>query len=230
MSIATLKRKTQTQYNNMSVGQKNFSINGTRRSQGYVGQTSLSRSLPRTLMNGPTPRGHGGCCGNYPLLPIVQSAVTSLNDPTIVKSSVINTNGMINEKLNCINNVNQLYFITCGPISDCYNTVKPDNNQHLNHQSDFIKNKAKQTVQQSNLLCNINKNKDPCNKSSSCKNKDAYFYRGPSYITHTKPQSDYVNISQSEYVINKNNNCISKDIISIPNTNSKNTPFGCGGY
>jgi len=53
MSIATLKRKTQTQYNNMSVGSKTgFSLNGTHRSQGYIGQTSLSRSLPKTLMKG----------------------------------------------------------------------------------------------------------------------------------------------------------------------------------
>jgi hypothetical protein len=59
MSIATLKRKTQAQYNN-SVGVANFSLNGTLRSQGYVGQTSLSRSLPRTPMNGAFPRGYGG--------------------------------------------------------------------------------------------------------------------------------------------------------------------------
>ena len=61
MSIATLKRKSQTKYNNMSVGQPFFSLNGTHRNQGYVGQTSLSRSLPRTLMRGNVVRGHGGC-------------------------------------------------------------------------------------------------------------------------------------------------------------------------
>ena len=61
MSIATLKRKTQAKYNNMSVGNTHgFSINGTHRNQGYVGQTSLSRSLPRTLMKGNAVRGHGG--------------------------------------------------------------------------------------------------------------------------------------------------------------------------
>jgi len=43
MSIATLKRKTMTEYNRMSVGYTNFSLNGTRRNQGYVGQTMLSR-------------------------------------------------------------------------------------------------------------------------------------------------------------------------------------------
>ena len=52
MSIVALKRKTNTQYNNMSANRKGFSLNGTHRSQGYVGQTVLSRSLPRTLMRG----------------------------------------------------------------------------------------------------------------------------------------------------------------------------------
>ena len=54
MSIATLKRKTQTKYNNMSVGStQGFSLNGGFRNQGYVGQTSLSRSLSRTLPQDP---------------------------------------------------------------------------------------------------------------------------------------------------------------------------------
>ena len=85
MSIVALKRKTEAKYNNMSVGQKNgFSINGTHRNQGYIGQTSLSRSLPRTLMKNGTAKGHGGCCGNYYIGNIIQSAVTSTEDSTIV--------------------------------------------------------------------------------------------------------------------------------------------------
>jgi hypothetical protein len=48
MSIATLKKKTQSQYNNVSVGQKQFSLNGTRRSQGWVGQTALARRRAAT--------------------------------------------------------------------------------------------------------------------------------------------------------------------------------------
>ena len=70
MSIATLKRKTQTKYNNMSVGTEGFSINGVFRNQGYVGQTSLTRSLPRTLQ-----KGSGGCCGTYNDVPVVLSSV-----------------------------------------------------------------------------------------------------------------------------------------------------------
>ena len=73
MSIATLKRKTQTKYNNMSVNTgTGFSLNGTRRNQGYIGQTSLSRSLVRTLRNGTAVRGHGGCCTDASKAPILQ--------------------------------------------------------------------------------------------------------------------------------------------------------------
>lgn len=221
MSIATLKRKTKTQYNNISVGQPAFSLNGTRRSQGYVGQTSLSRSLPRTPMNGPTPRGYGGCCGTYPQTPIIQSAVTSLNDPKVVKGSVITTNGMIEEKLNCIANIDQKFFITCGPTTKCYNITKPDNNRHLNDQADYIKNKAKKTIQTTNLTCNskISNLKKPC--KNSCNN--------PSFNNYTKPQSDFIPISQGEYLIQKNNNCISSNVTnaSIAST-IKKTPFACG--
>lgn len=47
MSLATLKRKTASKYNNNSVN-KVFSINGTHRNQGYIGQTSLSRTYVHT--------------------------------------------------------------------------------------------------------------------------------------------------------------------------------------
>jgi hypothetical protein len=74
MSIATLKRKTQAKYNNMSVGVQNFSINGVFRNQGYVGQTSLSRSLTQTL--------HQTCT----------------EDSTTIKKSVLGTSGMLSTK------------------------------------------------------------------------------------------------------------------------------------
>jgi hypothetical protein len=96
MSIVTLKNKSSVKYNNMSVGEPQFSLNGGFRSQGWVGQTMLSRSLPRTLMKGNVPRGHGGCCGKFQNNNIIQSGVTSLNDPNIIKKSSLNTMGMIN--------------------------------------------------------------------------------------------------------------------------------------
>ena len=66
MSLAVLKRKAQTKYNNMSANSTSgFSLNGTHRNQGYVGQTSLSRTIIRTPHKGATPRGHGGQGGTY---------------------------------------------------------------------------------------------------------------------------------------------------------------------
>jgi len=148
MSIVTLKRKTDTKYNNMSVGSKTgFSLNGTHRSQGYVGQTMLSRSLPRTLMKGNVAKGHGGCCGKYPQNGIIQSAVTSLNDPTVVKSSVVNTTGMIR--------THYRWIWRPQPFS----SVKSDSFNDLKVQSNYIKNLSANTakkVDESNILSKTN--------------------------------------------------------------------------
>ena len=131
MSLATLKKKTQSKYQNSSVGLKQFSINGTHRNQGYVGQTSLSRSLPRTLAGGAYNKGHGGCCDTYTDLntPVV-SGVKSTNDSSVVKSSVLSSKGMLAKRLRC-----------CDPV------VKPDNQTSLNSSSsylEYLKNKCSQ--------------------------------------------------------------------------------------
>jgi hypothetical protein len=98
MSIATLKKKTMHKYNNSSVGQTQFSLNGGYRSQGFVGQTSLSRSIIKTPMKGNVVKGHGGNNGAYQQSVLFSSDVTSLNDSSQMKSSVITTNGMIKQK------------------------------------------------------------------------------------------------------------------------------------
>jgi hypothetical protein len=137
MSIATLKRKTSEKYNNSSVGYKNFSINGTTRNQGYVGQTSLSRSLPKTLMRGNTLRGYGGCCGTYRITPIVESAVNSTEDNTVIKSSVLSNYGMIETKYQWVKRPQP------------FSVVKPDSNRNNNDQASHIF-----IVQQNALKCN----------------------------------------------------------------------------
>ena len=44
--LATLKRKTSAKYNNVSVSNDSvFSLNGTRRIQGYVGQSLFGRYM-----------------------------------------------------------------------------------------------------------------------------------------------------------------------------------------
>jgi hypothetical protein len=142
MSIATLKKKTQTQYNNMSVGSNGFSLNGTRRSQGWVGQTTLSRSLPRTPMNGKTPRGYGGCCGTYNTSSgIIQSAVVSLNNPNVVKSTAMTMKGMLSEKLTPYHN-----FIT----------KKPDSTQNSNNIREYTENLGKSNINTVDKNCPYN--------------------------------------------------------------------------
>lgn len=130
MSIVTLKKKTQTQYNNMSVGMKQFSLNGGHRSQGYIGQQSLSRTLCRTLSGGNQKmgyalKGHGGCCGTFPITNIKASETTSTEDSSIVKSSVVSNNGMIDTKYKWLNNASEI-------------SVKPDNSRNINSQGEYI--------------------------------------------------------------------------------------------
>lgn len=105
MSIATLKRKTEAKYKNMSVSQPQFSLNGTLRNQGYIGQTSLSRSFVHTPMLGNTPKGYGGLNGSYKQAPIItEASIFTTNDPKRVKISVGNHKGDIliqNPYLSC---------------------------------------------------------------------------------------------------------------------------------
>lgn len=145
MSEATLKRKTRTQYRNMSVGSNNggFSLNGTRRSQGYVGQTMLGRHFPRTPMRGNVARGSGGCCGTYYQGTIVQSGVpfptgvngnSANNNPQLVKPSVISTNGVIMTKYRWIRRPQP------------YTTVKINSSIINNTQGSYIENKSTKLI------------------------------------------------------------------------------------
>lgn len=98
MSIVALKRKTAAKYNNNSVGQAQFSIVGTHRSQGFIGQSTQSRSLTRTLMRGNTARGSGGCCGMYPKAIITSSEICTTEDSNVVKISSKGNLGMLMTK------------------------------------------------------------------------------------------------------------------------------------
>lgn len=156
MSIATLKKKTSARYNHSHISSNNgailngtrsqgslltgagFSLNGTHRSQGYVGQDTLGRSLPKTPMKGNVIKGYGGNNGRYPIQPIVQSAVTSLNNINVVKPSVLNTNGMIMTQYRWIRRP--------GPFS----VVKPDATLNQNTQQDYIERLTKNTINSAN--------------------------------------------------------------------------------
>jgi hypothetical protein len=198
MSLATLKKKTQAKYNNSSVGASQFSINGTHRNQGYIGQTSLSRSLPRTLAKGNTPKGHGGCCGKYVVKPPILSAVTSTEDNSVVKSSVLSYTGMAATKYRWIRR------------SEPVITVKPDNNQNANTQQQYIEYLKRLTIQEINS-CDNTKVFHPCSSNKSTCN-------------FTKPETDYVPMSQGQYLLELNNKCTNNNYMN-PSANQR-TPFG----
>lgn len=232
MSIVTLKRKTNVQYNNMSVGQKTFSLNGTRRSQGYIGQTSLSRSLPKTLMKGNVACGYGGCCGQYDNKQIIQSAVTSLNSNDVLKTSVINTLGMTTEKYKCIPGPNHYSNKTPSEATiKKLNTVKPDCNNNINTQKQYIDSIVKKTLQGITSKNAIYNNNNPSATNAYC-NYNTY-YSLQSFKNRAVPQitksaynnknPSYIN-SYDDYLKQKDNLCTNADVKYVANTLNK-TPL-----
>jgi hypothetical protein len=198
MSIVTLKRKTQAQYNNMSVGEHGFSLNGTRRSQGYVGQTMLSRSLPRTTMRGNTLRGHGGCCGHYQTKGVIQSAVTSLNNPNVVKRSCINTLGMIEEKYKPYHNML---------------TSKPDSTQNSNTVNEFTENLGKAAAVAVDTNKVVNKN-----LKYSCKKSYNAYFRSMLHLTtsHARKHQPITAESHTDAIAGKILNCATNNQPFVP--------------
>jgi len=190
MSIATLKKKSFTQYHNMSVGSKNggFSLNGTRRNQGYIGQDMVGRHFPNTPMRGNVARGYGGCCGKYPVKPIVQSGVcfpssngfSANNDPKVVKKSVLDTNGLIMKKYRWIRRPQP------------YATVKPDSNMIQNTQQDYIDNLRRKTI---TAL-------DDCDKVGKCKSY-ANTCGGLNIFQRPRPFGTVIQVPRGWYSITK---------------------------
>jgi Zn finger protein HypA/HybF involved in hydrogenase expression len=196
MSIATLKRKTQTKYNNMSVNTSTFSLNGTHRNQGYVGQTSMSRSIVRSLRNGSALRGYGGCCNNN-TTPIVQTGSICMNDNTVVKSSSLSSKGMMDTR-------------HCN--SQC-NVVKPDTNNNNNNQMYYINKKKLECINCSNPIVDENPTVSCCDECNITSN-----------INITKPDEAYLTMSSSKRTEEINKACIGYDVIFVPYSVSK-TPF-----
>lgn len=64
MSLSVLKRKSQTKYNKLSSrGNNGFSLNNPRRVDSHRNKVQT-----QTPMKGNVPRGHGSCCGTYPIV------------------------------------------------------------------------------------------------------------------------------------------------------------------
>jgi hypothetical protein len=214
MSIATLKKKTNVQYNNMSVNSRNgFSLNGGHRSQGYVGQDTRGRFLSRTLMKGNTIRGHGGCCGLYPVYNVVKSSFVTTENPNIIKSSVINNSGMISTQYPWIRR----------PAP--YAVVKPDNNNNLNSHSQYI-NQVKNITINNTATCDSSGNTYSC--SNSIFNKNNNNFNSNKCTIKTDPSKmENLTRSQSQYIENKlHNNCVNNNTIYVAKS-TRHTPFSC---
>jgi hypothetical protein len=216
MSIVTLKRKTQAQYNNMSVNSATgFSLNGTMRNQGFVGQTSLSRTLVRSLAKGPTLRGHGECCGKYPITSIKTSPdMACLNNPSVVKSPVMNTRGLLMSKYRWIRRPQP------------FTTVKLDANQKKNNQGLYI-----ESVEKKALACDVKKDIfiDHCKKCTlpgapSTKN---YQTASSQKTVITKPMDFTGALNASDQIRKVQNTCVTWDSFKFSN-NLRNIPFACG--
>lgn len=146
MSLATLKKKTASKYNNNSVNTSGFSLNGKHRNQGYVGQTSLSRTILRTPAKGVTLQGHGSKYG-YPIKELVTSSTCCTEDNAVVKSSVLSTKAMLQNRTKW----------TRRPAP--YSSTKPGDDINQKSTSDYIIYKRKKAINDANkedLKCNDN--------------------------------------------------------------------------
>ena len=202
MSEATLKKKSRVLYNNLSVRQNGFSLNGGHRSAGYIGQSTQSRHLTRTLAKGNVLRGNGGCCGTYLISNVYPSELACLNNPNVIKPSVLNTNGLLHTKYKWFWSGRQ--------------TVKPDSNEHY-IQSDYISNISRNTVS-----CADNSFEVPTDSKINCNSLPTLARprtTGLIYgtIRHrpvcpiTKPDTYNVAIPQSQYLQQLNANCTEND-------------------
>jgi hypothetical protein len=227
MSIVALKRKTEALYKNMSVGQKNFSINGTTRNQGYIGQTSLSRSLTHTPHTGSVAKGNGGCCGDYDnSVNIPASETCCLEDNTVVKNSVLSTKGMLATKHRWITR----------PFP--HSSTKPDYYRNINDQGDYVTRLVKKTV--SNIK-KIEEDDTECPQvlpktQNKCTTNMRNSIGAPLFSKTTMnkcpkdliPVDKHKYISQSEKIITIHDKCAEQDATFIQSvSNIRNTPFAC---
>lgn len=144
MSLATLKKKTAHKYQNNSVNQSQFSINGGYRNQGYVGQTSDSRTILRTPAKGTESQGHGGCCGTYLRNDVRTSSICSTENNRVIKPSVLGTKGMLQKRTQWARR----------PAQNAQTLlVKPGDGSHLSSGSDYIVYKRRDTIAKNAIHC-----------------------------------------------------------------------------
>lgn len=207
MSVVVLKKKTKALHNISSV-KSNFSINGTYRNSGWIGQTSLSRYIPKPNMNGAYSKGYGGNNGKYEIKPIIRMDNFILNDDNVLKKSSISNNGMISTKYRWIR---RPYPFT---------TVVSNSSNNINKISDYIHRKKIKNLQDSincysDPIIPITFKKSKFDNNLTCKNN---------YIITKNNENIGVAITQSEYINILNFNSIGNDNYKIINNTNK-TPL-----
>lgn len=222
MSLVALKRKTAAMQN-LSTGQKGFSINGTHRSQGYIGQTSLSRSLINTP-HGQTgaPEGHGGCCGDFSTTSNIRASETfSLEDENVVKKSVLSTAGMLSNR--------NRWLKRSAPYTSTKLTAG-----WTNGQGDYIaylkKKAAKCDPSQADKLLNEKEVNSvatsKCTTTNITRKDGAPVFNKTMVCTFTKPVSDYTSISQGEHIFKLHDKCADQDDVLFKIvSNTRRTPL-----
>jgi len=244
MSLATLKKKTKAVFNNPHIGDKygkysnmsavrmsgynsangnvaaGFSLNGTHRSQGYIGQSMQQRHFASTPMRGNVARGHGGCCGQYPTNNghIIQSGVVSQNNPNVVKGSVLNTQGHYHTH----------YKWIWRPQP--YTSVKPNSYNHLGTQDMRTQHLAKCAVKAS-AASDAAKGQIRSVSQGCCKNASHTTLMGEVVDIKpvkniTKPESFTGAHSSGYHIAYLSNGCANNDVFVNKNP-TNNTPFGC---
>ena len=216
MSIVALKRKTAALHNNLSVNQKQFSINGTTRNQGYIGQTSLTRSLIHTPSKGAVLKDFNGLYAN----PNIKASETiSLEDNTVVKPSVLSFKGMMAKRERWISR----------PFPNA--VVKPDAGQNMNAQADYITRLKKKTLSDIATYCppDIAKTsgfvaKKQCSTATKTLTGAPLFTPENVVCKIAKPESTYTSISQASYLEKLHEKCEKLDDYKFVSS-VKRTPF-----
>lgn len=202
MSIVALKRKSAA-LKNQSAGRTGFSINGTTRNQGYIGQTLQSRHLIHTLYRGSVRKDYSGCCNDFDIPP---SELTNLEDSTVVKTSVLSYKGMMAKRL----------------LGTAFNVVKPDSTHIGTNQSSYLDRLKRKNLKQIEDFCPISQ--DPPIQTDACK-----MLRN---LKGARIFSKLCNISkkvgpdtQEEHVATLNKACVADDVSYVVNMNILRTPF-----
>jgi len=141
MSINTLKKKSKRFQDKISGKEQGFAINGTFRNQGWVGQSSMGRTLAHTPFRGIAPMGNGGHQGKYRINVIESNGTSITNNSTMVKRSNMNTNGHL---LATVEHPTSVFVNDCS--GQCQNIWVKDFSPLNNSQSTYIDNTARNNI------------------------------------------------------------------------------------